>query len=151
MVDKMTYDIHFQPVPANEVLGYRMFTFGFESALKVDGPQALVNRWVKTFVTPKGTDPTNLNYGTAFGQLIGANFTDLSDLKDAVFLALTDANEQVKQQDIDGLYPQNERLRDALLVDVKASESAAGIEVWVKLVNLAGQAAPIILSTGPER
>jgi hypothetical protein len=54
-------DIHFQPVPASEVTGNKVFTFGFVSALKVSGLQALVNRWVKTFMTPLGSDPLHPN------------------------------------------------------------------------------------------
>ena len=144
-------DIHFQPVRPEDVHGYRTFTFGYEMSVKVDGPQALVNRWVKTFVTPKGTDATDLDYGTAFGNLFGSNISSLSDLKDAVFLALTDANEQVHQQDISGLYPQNERLRDAVLMDIRMNKNEGLLETWIQITNMAGERMVVRLPEGGTR
>lgn len=145
------FDIHFQPVRPGEVYGYKTFTFGYEKSVKVNGPQALVNRWVKTLVTPKGTDATDLDYGTAFGDLFGSNISNLSNLKDAVFLAITDANDQVRQQDIEGLYSQNERLRDAILVDVRANKDTGFLETWVRISNTAGDQMVVRLTEGGTR
>lgn len=128
-----------------------MITFGFESALKVMGPQALVNRWLKTFLTPRGSDPTDLNIGTLFGQLIESNTHSVEDLKDSVFLAVTDANDQVKQQDIVGLYSQDERLRDATLLGVDVSNSDASLTTYIRIVNLAGLSLTVKLATQGDR
>jgi len=132
------YDIHIQPVPAGEVRGFKCFEFGFEAALKVKGPQALINRWVRTLMTPLGSDPLYPKEGTAFGRLIGANITEVTtDIQDLVSLAVEDANTQVRQQDIEGLYPDNERLLSAEIIDYVGAPD--GFEVWVRIKNMAEQ------------
>ena len=134
-----TYDIHFQPVPADEVKGFKCFEFGFEAALKVSGPQALVNRWVKTLMTPKGSDPLYPSEGTAFGRLVGSNMTSVTtDIQDLVNMSVEDANEQVRQQDIEGFFPDNERLLSAEILEF--TQVTAGFEVWVKIKNMAEEA-----------
>lgn len=132
------YDIHFQPIPASQVRGYKVFTFGFKAALKVKGPQSLVNRWVKTLMTLKGSDPLDTTYGTAFPNLVGANISDItSEVKDVLVLSMDDASAQVRQQDIDGLYSDDERLQSAILYDFTPSDD--GFAVWVEIRNMAGQ------------
>lgn len=134
------YDIHFQPVPASEVQGFKTFEFGYRAALKVKGPQALVNRWVKTLMTPKGSDPLRATSGTAFGNLPGSNISEVTtDLNDVVNLAIQDANEQVMEQDIQGLYPDNERLLNAELLDFIPNATGDGFDVWVRITNVAGE------------
>jgi hypothetical protein len=140
------YDIHFQPIPADQVYGYKCFGFGYAAALKVKGPQALVNRWVKTFMTPLGSDPLYPESGTTFGNLIGANFSAITtDVQDMVLMAIQDANEQVHEQDLQGFFPEDERLQSAELMEL--INVAAGFEVWVLIKNIAGDALPVPLVT----
>lgn len=135
MADK--YDIHFQPVPASDVRGYKCFEFGFASALKAKGLLALRNRWVKTLMTPKGTDPLYPERGTAFGNLPGSNITRVTtDLQDLTAQAIDEASDQVREQDINGLYDSDEQLLSATLIQYTESED--GIEVWVLIKNMAG-------------
>ena len=147
----MAKDIHFQGVPQSDVTGYKIFTFGYETALKVDGAQSLVNRWAKTFVTPKGSDPLEPNAGTVFGSLYGANVSQQADIQDIVFLAISDANTQVKAQDIVSMHPPEERLQSAALITYSPSPETAGFEVWIKIVNQAGTKANLRFDTGVPR
>lgn len=140
------YDIHFQPVPPGETQGFRCFEFGFKAALKVKGPQALVNRWAKTFMTPLGSDPLYRERGTTIGNMIGGNVSSISvDLRDLVTIAVEEANEQVKEQDLDGYFPADERLQSAELMEFE--ENADGFVVWVLIKNVAGDALPTPLMT----
>jgi hypothetical protein len=132
------YDIHFQPVPKADVRGFKIFTFGFSAALKVKGPQALVNRWAKTYLTPKGSDPLDLDSGTSFASIIGGNITKITqDLYDLAQFSLQDANAQVKEQDIAGLFPDNESLSMATITNFV--ETADGIELWVEIQTVSGE------------
>jgi hypothetical protein len=138
------YDIHFQPVPKKDVKGFKAFTFGFRAALKVQGPQALVNRWAKTFLTPKGSDPLDPKAGTSFADMVGANITQITqDLYDIALLSLNDTNEQVQTQDIEGLFPKNESLASASIIDFIETED--GIELWVEIKTLSGDVLPVRL------
>ena len=142
----MAYDIHFQPVPASEAQGYKCFEFGFTAALKVQGLQALVNRWAKTLMTPRGSDPLYPEEGTGFGLLVGANISRVTtDVRDMVTIAIEEANEQVREQDLEGFYSDSERLQNGELLDF--IESDDGFQVWVKITNVAGESLEIQLAT----
>jgi len=142
----MAYDIHFQPVPSGEVRSARVFTFGFRASLKVSGPQALVNRWVKTFMTPKGSNPLDKEEGTAFGRLVGSNINVYHHgIEDIILLAIEDANDQVRRQDLEGLFPENERLANATLLKQQTQIYDDGVELWVRIVNAAGEVLPVKL------
>jgi hypothetical protein len=138
------YDIHFQPVSESDLHGFKTFTFGFQNALKVTGLQALVNRWVKTFMTPKGSDPLDPTVGTTFAEMIGANITRVTEeLQDVTNLSIQDANDQVKKQDIEGLFSDDSRLMSATVIDY--SQESAGIVLWVEIKNMAGTALTVRL------
>ncbi len=140
------YDIHFQPVPADRVYGFRCFEFGFQAALKVKGMQALVNRWVKTLMTPLGSDLLDPTAGTTFGNLVGSNFGAISsDIQDLVVMAIEDASDQVKEQDLQGYFTDDEKLQSAELLDFV--EVTAGFEVWILIKNVAGDALSVPLVT----
>lgn len=148
----MAYDIHFQPVPASEALGTRIFTFGFRATLKVKGPQSLVNRWVKVFMTPKGTNPLDLDEGTAFARMIGANSNAYHQgVEDVILLSIEDANDQVRRQDLEGLFPENERLANATLLRFNTLVEGDAVELWVRIVNVAGQVLPVKLMELADR
>lgn len=135
-----TYDIHFQPVPEAEIEGKRCFEFGFAAALKVDGFQSLINRWAKTLMTPRGSNPLDKEQGTNFSNMIGGNIARVTTgVRDLVASSIEDANEQVRQQDIEGYRPASEKLLCSELVSFL--EVPAGFEVWVKLTNVAGTSA----------
>lgn len=136
----MTYDIHIQPVAADQVYGKKCYEFGFSAALKIDGFQALISRWAKTLLTPRGSDPLDKESGTTLTNLLGANVASVANgVRDFVALAVEDANEQVREQDLVGFRPDNERLQSGELIDFR--ESPGGIELWVRLTNIAGEGA----------
>lgn len=129
-------DIHFQPTPASETHGGKVFTFGFVSALKVWGLQSLVNRWAKTFMTPVGSDPLHPESGTSFATLIGVNINqDNPDIEDAVVLAIDDTNEQLIEQESKGGYPTNESLGYAKLTALAYDPVTSSVGIWVEISN----------------
>ena len=131
------YDIYFQPVPPERVSGFKCVEFGFTAALKVTGFRSLITRWLKTLLTPIGSDPLYPEEGTEVGNLIGANISQLStEIQDSVALGVIQANEQVKAQDLEGLYDDDERLQSAEID--RYVEAPAGFEVWIAIENMAG-------------
>jgi hypothetical protein len=141
-----TYDIHFQPIPADEIHGVKSITFGFTAALKVRGAQALVNRWLKTIMTPRGSDPLYPTRGTSLPSLIGQNIDGISmDVRDVVATAVEDANSQVQDQDVEGLYPDDESLSTATITQY--TETDNGFDVWVTIKNQAGTPITLKLAT----
>lgn len=138
------FDIHFQILPSADQLGEQVFGFGFTSAVGVRGPQKLINRWLKCFMTPQGTDPFNPKYGTGFGSLIGSNIGNIDDVKDAVALFVQDCNAQVKKFDLASGTPANERLSSATIIQV-VERASDGFDVYIGITNTAGQQTPVQL------
>jgi hypothetical protein len=146
------YDIHFQPVmPTEAAYGYKIFTFGFTAPLSIRGPQALVNRWAKTFMTPKGSDPLHSSYGTEFGNLPGSNVTDFSMLQDIVVMAIDDANDQVRAQEAKNRVDPDESLDTATLGWITPEAGGDGFQVGILISNLAGVALPLKLTLAATR
>lgn len=141
-----TYDIHFMLDPAAEQIGAggRVYTFLYARALGVKGPQKLVNRWVKCFLTEKGSDLLNPSYGTGFPALLGSNVSRQQDFTDAVAVAMADCNTQITAYDTLNLPPLDERLSAALLTSVSA-RSDDGYDVYITIKNQAGSTTGIII------
>jgi hypothetical protein len=134
-----TYDIHFQLVPQAEQVyaNGRVYTFGYESAVGVKGPQKLINRWLKCLFTLKGSDLLNRAYGTGFPEIIGSNISRRQDFIDAMSLFIDDCNEQIRAFDLAQFPPDDERLASAVLTSV-VPRGADGYDVYVTLKNVAG-------------
>jgi hypothetical protein len=133
-------DIHFQPTAVSETYSNKVFTFGFTSALKVQGLQFLVNRWVKTFMTPVGSDPLSPESGTSFAALIGVNINQNNpDIEDAVVLAVDDTNEQLAEQENISSYSAEESLGYAKLVTLRYDPASSSVNIWIELSNKLNQ------------
>jgi hypothetical protein len=133
-------DIHFQPTAVSETYSNKVFTFGFTSALKVQGLQFLVNRWVKTFMTPVGSDPLSPESGTSFAALIGVNINQNNpDIEDAVVLAVDDTNEQLAEQENISSYSAEESLGYAKLAILRYDPASSSVNIWIELSNKLNQ------------
>lgn len=117
-----------------------LFTLG-ATPREVQGLQALVNRWLKTFLTPKGSHPWRRDEGTEFYRLIGGSVATLRGCEALVVEAVDDANDQVLAQDrAEPTRPAAERLQHAGLVRF-VEVPPSGVEFWVALRSVAGEAA----------
>jgi hypothetical protein len=145
-------DIHFQPVPAEDARTNKIFTFGFVSALKVQGLQALVNRWIKTFMTPLGSDPLHRDRGTSFSSLVGVNLSlNNPDVEDSVVLAIDATNEQIEAQDEEGDYPESEMLGYAKLTALSYDALTSALSIWVDMSNKNGDYLTVKLAELADR
>lgn len=147
-------DVHFQPVmPPGSSYGFKVFTFGYRSALEVYGPQALVNRWVKTFMTPKGSDLLHPQFGTEFGNLPGSNILrDFTMLQDIVVMSIDDANTQVHDQEKGIYYLNDDELLDSAEFGwIMPSSGGDGFHVGIVINNMAGTPLPLKLTLGATR
>lgn len=136
----MPYDLHFQSLKPDEALAStKITTFGYEKTLGVSGFQLCINMWLKIFLTRRGSDPTNLNYGTSFTNLIGSS-TSVSDAEDVVRISVDQCNQQLTAiQRKDTSYLAKERLADARLYRFVPKPSDPGFEAYVEISNQAGQ------------
>lgn len=135
----MAFDIYFTVTdPDTQQATGKLFTFGFVSAVGVQGPQKLVNRWLHCLMTTKGSDPTAIGYGTECSTLIGSNVVSVDDATDALAMYIDDCNEQIQAIDQRVFPPANERLQSAELIQVTILDPN-GFQAFVSLKNMAGQ------------
>lgn len=134
----MTYDLHIEGVPPDEVRGSRCFTFGnYRSPLGVQGIQKLVDRYLKCLCTPKGTDLGDLNYGTALMQLLAGN-VDNRSVRQIATTAIRDAEEQIRALDVNSGYPETERLSGVAIESLDVSQDNLTLVATLLLTNIAG-------------
>lgn len=134
----MTYDLHIEGVPPEEVRGSRCFTFGdYRSPVGVQGIQKLVDRYLKCLCTPKGTDLSDLNYGTVLMQLFMSN-VDERTVRQLATTAVRDAEEQIRALDVNSDYPENERLSGVAIEYLNVSQDNLTLEASLLLTNIAG-------------
>lgn len=140
-------DLHIQLIDPSSQGYRRLFTFGFDTPIAVTGPQKLANRWLKVFLTPKGSSPIRRDEGSTFPSLFRSN-ADLNGAEAEILEAIDDTSEQIKAADRLSDRPTNERLLNASLrqfVQVPPS----GLEFWVELTNLAREQLLVLIPYAP--
>ena len=139
-----TFDLHIQVVDEANRDGFKFFTRGYNRSVGVRGINKLLVIWGKIFLTPKGSDPTNLERGTAFPALVGSNIVSQQDVRDVVMLAISDCNRQIAELQRVSLPDADETLRTAVLLQFN-TQGEDGIEVWVGISNVKGEEATVLV------
>jgi hypothetical protein len=132
------FDIYFQVLSSIEQqTTFKFVTFGPSSTIGVQGFPQLINKWLKCFLTTKGSDATNLNYGTVFTSLLGSN-VPLHDARDVAALALQQCNNQIiTMQSGDLTLTSTERLASANIIKFLEKPEVPGFELYIELKNQA--------------
>jgi len=142
-----TYDINIQIVPAIDFTGFAFYSFGQTRSLAVRGIQKLVNMFAKFLLTPIGTDPIDLTYGTNVTNLIGSNVV-LSDARDILDAAVDATEAAIKGfQAGASAVPDDERLATAAVTNYIEIPSAPGFAAQILITNVSGQQLQLVLPT----
>lgn len=141
----MTVDIHLQIIdPSAQTFGETL-TFDLANVILVSGPQAVANQWLKTFLTPKGTDPVYKESGTEFAYLMGSNINDQLSLQALLSEYVEDAAEQRRAIDRQNLSkPSSSRLRSAEIIQYTAIDSTRA-EFWVQIFTQSGERVLVLI------
>ena len=144
------FDLYFQVLSSVEQQTTMKFvTFGTNSTIGVKGFQQLINKWLKCFLTPKGSDATALNYGTVFPTLIGSNIS-LADARDVSDLAVQQCNTLlINMQSSDLSLASSERLNSAKIINFVEKPEVPGFDLYVEIKNQAQERLVFNLPTLP--
>lgn len=124
---------------------FKFLSFGFTETLGVKGFQMLINSWLKCLLTTKGSDPSNINYGTSFMHLLGSN-VDIASARDVVILNIEQCNEQIIAfQDKDTTLTTTERLASANLINFEERPDDPGFHAYIEIQNQAGERLQFLL------
>ncbi len=134
------FDLHFQALTEEEQKNtFKFLTFGKPQAVGVKGLHMLVNHWVKCFLTPKGSDPSSLGYGTEFTRLIGSSVS-VHDARDVCLIAIENCNDQMAaMQTSDTTLTPSERLGTARLLRFVPDNASPGFALYVEIKNQANE------------
>ena len=142
----MPHDLHLQPLaPSVQRATRRPIGFGYVPALGVRGVQALVDQWMRIFLTAKGSDPCDLDFGTDAVTLIGSTVSPDNAVE---FLrnAVADCNAQLRAiQNKLPNKPDDGRLDDGIVTRAEADPTGPGVAVWVSISNVAGDSRVVLL------
>lgn len=143
------YDIHIQTLPEAEQRDtFKFMSFGYQETLGIVGFQMLINTWLKHLLTPRGTDATNIEYGSDFPGMMGSNL-NVEDAQDVTLLSIEQTNDYVRRvQRIDNTLTSSERLASANLIDFLVDETAPGFTASIEIVNQAQERLILNLPTG---
>jgi hypothetical protein len=143
----MSYDVNIQIVPASRYTGMGFYSFGQTRSLAVRGLNKLVNMFAKYLLTPVGTDPTDITYGTNLTNLIGTNVI-LNDAREVLDIAITKTVSAIQgwQTGKSGI-PDDERLASAAVTAYISVPSGPGFAAQILITNVSGQQLQIVLPT----
>lgn len=143
----MPYDVNIQIVAASEYDGMGFYSFGQKRSLGVRGIQKLVNIFAKHLLTPIGTDPTDLDYGTNLTSLIGSNVI-LSDAQEILDIAVDKTVSAIQSwQAANSAVPNDERLSSASVTDYIEIPDGPGFAAQILITNVSGEQLQIVLPT----
>ena len=143
----MPYDVNIQIVPVDQYTGQGWYSFGQKRSLGVRGINKLVNIFAKYLLTPLGTDPLDLSYGTNLTTLIGSNVV-LSDAKEILDQAVDKTTEAIRRfQAAQAAVVDDERLASASVSKYIEIPSAPGFSAQIYIVNVSNQRLQIVLPT----
>lgn len=136
----MTYDIHLEGLreSANKT---DVLTFGpYAKPLAVRGIHKMASRFLKCFMTPKGSDPSDPEYGTTLVASFNASI-NAGDLHALATQAVQEVYEKLVEYDSEYLMDSDERLFSADLKNIIVDEPNAGVELTVSIRSMDGTVA----------
>jgi len=136
----MGFDIYIEGMtPSTDTgSGIAFMTFGnYRYPLAVRGIYKLVMRFTKCFMTPKGSDLSDPEYGTTLMSLFNGNL-DPGTLAQLATQAVQEASETLGRYDVEYELDDDERLGGVSVDDLLVDESAPGVEIRLSIYNVDG-------------
>jgi hypothetical protein len=132
------FDVHIEGVPVAQVKSTRCVTFGsYGRVLGVKGVQKMVDRFLKCFMTPLGTDISDPSYGTILATSFLGNVNS-GDVYSIALQSVTTAQQKMQEYDSLGNAEDDERLASAQIDDITVDQSGGAIQITLRLTNVAG-------------
>lgn len=138
------YDNHIQLAPDAATLGGGFYGFGGVRSVGIRGVQKLVNMFAKYLLTPVGSDPTDLDYGTDLPNLMGSN-VDVHDAKEVLELSVAKTVQAIQSYQASAEIPDEERLSTATVTDYIVIPETPGISAQIYIENTVNQGIKILL------
>jgi hypothetical protein len=135
----MSFDLHIEGVPLSLVSGTRGLTFGdYPVHVGVRGIQKLVDRFLKCFLTPLGSDMSDKDYGTQLAASFGVGNIDSVSIRQLVSLAVQQVEDTLRRYETEYATDTDERIASAQIQQLIPTADNDGFDVYVLISNVAG-------------
>ena len=139
----MSFDMYLEGIGEPDVTNGEFLTFGgYQKHVSVRGIQKLIVRFLKCFMTPLGTDITDLDYGTTLLVSFTGN-NDPTSLRSLASRAVTEAVENLQRYDAEYDRDDDERIFDVEINDLIVDEVGSSVVLYLTLQNAEGTTALI--------
>lgn len=120
---------------------------GIDTTKSNSGFITAVYRFLKLFLTPIGTDPSDLTYGTEFGRMVLGNVDPLlleAVIVQSVNYALDKLREYDRERDDDSA------IDSVVLRKIQIDNSGTAATIYLDISNRAGKTMLTYITTGAE-
>jgi hypothetical protein len=144
----MSYDVHIEGITADtadtdDYRGTAFLTFGNyngNSTVGVRGVHKLVSRFIKCFMTPKGSDLSDPDYGTSLLSAFLGNVR-ISFAAQLASQSVQEAFDNLREYDIEYDLDDDERISSVDIQDIYVDELGLGIYIKVYIQSISGEEA----------
>lgn len=141
----MAYDIHIEGLTAedDDLKGIAFLTFGNyngNSTVGVRGIHKLVTRFTKCFMTPKGSDLSDPEYGTSLMAAFLSNVR-MDFAAQLASQSVQEAFDILREYDIDYDLDDDERISSVDIQNIAVDESGLGVDLTLYIQNVSGEEA----------
>ena len=141
----MSYDMHIEGIGEEAVRNAQFMTFGnYTKHVAVRGVHKLIVRFLKCFMTPKGTDLSDPEYGTTLMASFLGN-VDPRTLRSLASRAVGEAEDVLRAYDSEYDRDDDERLFAVEIQDVQIDEPNAGVVLYLRIQNVTGTVALVTI------
>jgi len=137
------FDVHIQLTP-EATAGGGFYGFGDVRSIGVRGVQKLVNMFAKYLLTPIGSDPLDLTYGTDLPNLIGSN-VDVLGAKEVLELSVAKTVQALQSYQSSVEIPDDERLSTASVTDYIVFTEVSGFSAQIYIENILNRGVTVLL------
>jgi len=141
------FDLHTEALPFDQALAHngKCFSFGdYAKSIAVRGVYKMVDRFIRCMLTPVGTHPSDVDYGTT----LAGSFTGNIDSTTLFALTSESVNAVVtKMRAYDSEYglPDDERLGTVQIDDIVVDSTGPGAIIYLTVINVEGTRVSIAL------
>jgi len=141
----MSYDIHIEGITedSDDYRGIAFLSFGnYEGSVAtgVRGVHKLVSRFIKCFMTPKGSDLSDPNYGTSLMAAFLSNVR-MSFAAQLASQSVQEAFDILREYDTEYDLDDSERIGSVDIQDVYVDSSGLGVDIKLYIQNISGEEA----------
>lgn len=148
-----TFDLHVAKLDFDESFRTRVLSFTNSQlngkVVLVSGIYSVVNKWIMAFLTPKYSDPLDLEYGSTFSDLV-YGVSDKSEIYSVSQIAVQEANTTLRRMQKGIPLDATQLFKDAVLTGILSNPDYNGFDLYIKISNLNNDKITITVPTLTE-